>query len=157
MRARRERFLLTSWIDVWKYFYAKGARKMSESTTEERIKEAVRENYGGIARRFIEEPKSAATTGCCGPSSTAQRQEERPARTSCCGSSDAAVEQTGAARFYSAEELAELPETVTDASLGCGNPLAIAELQPGEVVLDLGSGGALTAFWPPRRSGRRDR
>ena len=126
---------------------------MSESTTEERIKEAVRENYGGIARRFIEEPKSPVPAGCCGPSPTAHRQEERPARTSCCGSSEAPVEQTGAARFYSAEELAELPETVTDASLGCGNPLAIAELQPGEVVLDLGSGGGIDCFLAAKKVG----
>jgi arsenite methyltransferase len=130
---------------------------MSEAMTEERIKEAVRENYAGIARRFIEEPKSAAPACCCGPSPAAKRQEERPAQASCCGPSDAAVDQTAAARFYSTEELADLPETVTDASLGCGNPLAIAGLQPGEVVLDLGSGGGIDCFLAAKKVGPEGR
>jgi SAM-dependent methyltransferase len=46
-----------------------------------------------------------------------------------------------------------LPETVTDASLGCGNPIAIAELQPGETVLDLGSGGGIDCFLAARQVG----
>jgi ubiquinone/menaquinone biosynthesis C-methylase UbiE len=153
MRARHNSFLFVLWIDVCKYLYEKEEKEMSEATTEERIKEAVRENYAGIARRFIEEPGSPAPAGCCGPSSAAERSEERPTRTSCCGPSEADLVQTGAARFYSEEELADLPETVTDASLGCGNPLAIAELQPGEVVLDLGSGGGIDCFLAAKKVG----
>ena len=52
---------------------------------------------------------------------------------------------------YSAEELNELPETVTAASLGCGNPTALATLSPGEVVLDLGSGGGIDVLLSARR------
>jgi SAM-dependent methyltransferase len=52
---------------------------------------------------------------------------------------------------YSAEELGELPETATAASLGCGNPVALATLSPGEVVLDLGSGGGIDVLLSARR------
>ena len=118
---------------------------MSEIATDEKIKEAVRQSYGDIARRFVEEP---APTSCCGPSQP----------TDCCGPSEAAVESTdAAARFYSTEELAGLPDTVTDISMGCGNPIAIAELQPGEVVLDLGSGGGIDCFLAARQVGSEGR
>ncbi len=123
-----------------------------------------------------------AGTGCCGPSAAASRpasccgpsaKESLIQDTSCCGSStdpgarqDAsccgpsavAVESTGAAsRFYSAEELANLPDTVTDVSLGCGNPIALAELRPGEVVLDLGSGGGIDCFLAAKQVGPEGR
>jgi SAM-dependent methyltransferase len=130
---------------------------MSEITTDERIKEAVRDRYGDIARRFVEEPAGQPRTSCCEPSEAAERKDGRAARASCCGPSEPAIEQTDAARFYAAEELAELPDTVTEASLGCGNPLAIAELQPGEVVLDLGSGGGIDCFLAARKVGPEGR
>jgi len=114
---------------------------MSKMATDETIKEAVRQAYGGIATRFVEEPARAS---CCGPSQS----------TNCCGPSEVTVENTGAAaRFYSTEELASLPDTVTNVSLGCGNPTAIAELQPGEVVLDLGSGGGIDCFLAAKQVG----
>jgi len=69
-----------------------------------------------------------------------------------------AVESTNtAARLYSAEELGGLPDSVTGASAGCGNPIAIAELQPGEVVLDLGSGGGIDCFLAARKVGPEGR
>jgi SAM-dependent methyltransferase len=55
--------------------------------------------------------------------------------------------------LYDSRELAALPGDVASFSLGCGNPLAIATLQPGEVVVDLGSGGGLDAFLAARRVG----
>jgi len=118
---------------------------MNEIKTDERIKEAVRQTYGSLARRFVEEP---APTSCCGPSQPAN----------CCGPSEVAVESTNtAARLYSAEELGGLPDSVTGASAGCGNPIAIAELQPGEVVLDLGSGGGIDCFLAARKVGPEGR
>lgn len=57
------------------------------------------------------------------------------------------------ARLYSAEELAQLPEAVTQGSWGCGNPTALASLQPGEVVVDLGSGGGLDVFLAAKKVG----
>ena len=118
---------------------------MNEINTDEKIKEAVRQTYGSLARRFVEEP---APTSCCGPSQPAN----------CCGPSEVAVESTNtAARLYSAEELGDLPDSVTGASAGCGNPIAIAELQPGEVVLDLGSGGGIDCFLAARKVGPEGR
>jgi SAM-dependent methyltransferase len=122
---------------------------MNSITTDEKIKEAVRETYGSLARRFVEEPVSGSSerprqTSCCGPSQA----------TSCCGPSEAAVELTDtAATLYSSEELAGLPESVTGASAGCGNPLAIAELRPGQTVLDLGSGGGIDCFLAAKQVG----
>jgi SAM-dependent methyltransferase len=117
---------------------------MSE-VTDEKIKEAVRQAYGDIASRFVEEPSRPS---CCGPSQP----------TNCCGPSEAAVERTNTAvRFYSAEELTSLPGSVTDISMGCGNPIAIAGLQPGEVVLDLGSGGGIDCFLAAKQVGSEGR
>ena len=132
---------------------------MTEVRKEEKIKSAVRDRYGGIARRYVEEPKDGGPASCCGPT-------EPATQSSCCGSSgsdaaDSARESccdpesatSGAARFYPEAELDGLPETVTDVSLGCGNPLAISELQAGEVVLDLGSGGGIDCFLAARHVG----
>jgi arsenite methyltransferase len=95
------------------------------STSNETIKETVRDSYGDIARRFV-----ASASGA-----------------SCCGSPDATFEATdNAARLYATGELADLPDSVTDISMGNGNPIALAGLQPGEVVLDLGSGGGIDCF-----------
>ncbi len=70
----------------------------------------------------------------------------------CCGGDGAADEVFGSG-LYSAAERGELPELATSASLGCGNPLAVAELRPGESVLDLGSGGGIDVLLSARRVG----
>lgn len=87
------------------------------------IHETVQEAYGRIA-------KGAAS--CCGPAST------------CCGGGGEA-EALAQAVGYSAEQLAAIPEGA-NLGLSCGNPTALAGLQPGEVVLDLGSGAGLDVF-----------
>jgi arsenite methyltransferase len=98
---------------------------------------------GQVRKRYAEAALAVRGTGkgeeasCCGPS--------------CCGPDSQAskVDLTGGS--YSAEELGELPITATAASLGCGNPVALATLSPGEVVLDLGSGGGIDVLLSARR------
>ncbi len=103
---------------------------------DEQLREAVRERYG---RSAIEVLTGTTTTGCCGGSTS-----------SCCGTdnSDPITEN-----LYSSTELGELPVAAALASLGCGNPTALAELKPGEKVLDLGSGGGVDVLLSARRVG----
>ena len=103
---------------------------------EEKIKEGVRRSYGEIAARFIERQAPAS---CCEPAP------------GCCAPDGDMPSYAG--RLYSPDELVGLPESVTDISLGCGNPTAIATLQPGEVVLDLGSGGGIDCFLAAQKVG----
>ena len=112
--------------------------------TSSELTETVRERYGAAARRVmegVEEAKSAGAS-CCGPVS------------SCCGG--AAFDGTTdpiTSNLYVMGETAELPEAAVLASLGCGNPTALAQLNPGEVVLDLGSGGGIDVLLSARRVG----
>jgi arsenite methyltransferase len=133
---------------------------MDNVQKEEKIKGAVRQHYGEIARRFVDESavetNKVSRASCCGPAET---NVAKAAQASCCGPAPAAeaASDSDAARLYPVDELAGLPDTVTDASLGCGNPLAIAELKPGEVVLDLGSGGGIDCFLAARKVGPQGR
>jgi arsenite methyltransferase len=135
---------------------------MSEAMTDERIKGAVRDKYGNIAQSLLNEgARPSLASGCC-PGQGTETEGRRVNQAGCCGSSDGAaqmdaIEPIDATRFYSAEEWAQLPDTVTGASLGCGNPLAIAGLQPGEVVLDLGSGGGIDCFLAAKQVGPEGR
>ncbi len=97
----------------------------------EAVRAAVREGYGKIA---------SSSGSCC---STAR---------SCCGSSPEASEGLAKHIGYSSEDLAALPEGA-NMGLSCGNPNALAALQPGEVVLDLGSGGGFDVFIAGRKVG----
>lgn len=99
------------------------------------IRTTVREHYGKAASEF--KPKSQAS--CCGP-------------TSSCGSSDE-TESMSASKLYPLSELDTLPEEVTGLSLGCGDPITLASLQPGQTVLDLGSGGGIDCFMAARKVG----
>ncbi len=101
----------------------------------------VREKYGEAARRVLEVNESA-TAGCCGPVN------------SCCGG--AAFSGTVdpiTTNLYINGESDVLPSAALLASLGCGNPTALAELREGEVVLDLGSGGGIDVLLSARRVG----
>ncbi len=98
---------------------------------EEEIKKAVREGYGKIAE---------TRSSCCGPA------------TSCCGSQDL-VQNISKRIGYSEEELKVVPEGA-NLGLGCGNPVALASLKPGEVVLDLGSGAGFDCFLAANQVGK---
>jgi arsenite methyltransferase len=94
------------------------------------VTEAVREKYGAAARRVSEGDQS----GCCGTSAS-------------CGRDPITTD------LYGAADTQRLPGAAVAASLGCGNPTALADLKPGDVVLDLGSGGGLDVLLSARRVG----
>ncbi len=95
-------------------------------TDSQEIKEKVREHYAGAARRVQQGGR-----GCCGG-----------------GDSDAISSD-----LYTSDQLRHLPREAVTASLGCGNPVAVADLGPGETVLDLGSGGGIDVLLSARRVG----
>jgi ubiquinone/menaquinone biosynthesis C-methylase UbiE len=99
------------------------------------IHKAVRDRYGKYAADF--EPKEGADCGC-----------------DCSCSSDSAMDRL--AQMYDAD-VTDLPEDVTGISLGCGDPVTLASLQPGQVVLDLGSGGGIDCFLAAQRVGETGR
>src|SRR5947209_3591236 len=94
------------------------------------IKETVKEKYTEAALRVLDGGNS-----CCGASSS-------------CGTADPIT-----SALYDEKQAAQIPEEALKASLGCGNPTALAELSPGEVVLDLGSGGGIDVLLSARRVG----
>jgi SAM-dependent methyltransferase len=108
------------------------------TASADELREEVRRRYAESARAVIE-----GSAGCgCGSGS-------------CCDDSQASA--VGSERFgealYDAEQRGELPEAAALASLGCGNPTAVAELHEGEVVLDLGSGGGIDVILSAKRVG----
>jgi SAM-dependent methyltransferase len=107
------------------------------------IKDAVRERYGRAALQVVE-----GRTSCCG---SATEADAGTAQSTCCGAAKEADPITG--NLYGVEETTGLPDTAVVASLGCGNPTALADLRAGEVVLDLGSGGGLDVLLSARRVG----
>ena len=114
-------------------------KKVSEMSSKE-IKSAVKDAYAGLANRTEEDESSGgcapqtSQSGCCGPSqSTDSFQEAR-------------LKNYG----YSVEGL---PVSLTESYGGCGNPIALASLKEGEVVLDLGSGAGLDAFFASQKVG----
>jgi len=103
------------------------------SPATDSIVEEVRKHYAGAARAVLERPTQASpnTGGCCGPDA------------------DVSLSQLG----YSELDRASLPDAAGLASLGCGNPTAVAELREGETVLDLGSGGGIDVLLSAKRVG----
>jgi arsenite methyltransferase len=97
------------------------------------IQQAVREKYGAIAAA-VNESSAAAKVGCCGPAAYG------------CG-------DPITSNLYSDAETNSLPAEAVTASLGCGNPTALLALEPGETVLDLGSGGGIDVLLSARRVG----
>lgn len=102
--------------------------------SDDTIRAAVRQHYATTVK---------TGSSCCGPTS------------SCCGSGSATSELARAVG-YSAEELTSVPAGA-NLGLGCGNPLAFAELKPGDVVVDLGSGAGFDCFLAAERVGEQGR
>jgi len=95
------------------------------------LKEIVKEKYGEAARRVV----AGQASSCC--------------EASACGTGSDPITRD----LYQQSQTSILPEAAVKASLGCGNPTALAELQPGETVLDLGSGGGIDVLLSARRVG----
>jgi arsenite methyltransferase len=107
------------------------------------LREEVRSKYAAAARAVLE-PEAGVTASCCGSSAT----------DSCCGAGPAAEAVGGfSENLYREGETDGLPEEAVLASLGCGNPIAVADLHEGERVLDLGSGGGIDVLLSARRVG----
>ncbi len=102
---------------------------------DEKLREAVRQRYSRTALEVL---------------NTGQVTDESCCSSGCCSTADSDLVTND---LYSSAELGELPGTATLASLGCGNPTALAELKPGEKVLDLGSGGGIDVLLSARRVG----
>ncbi len=95
------------------------------------LKEIVRGKYGQAASQV-----RAGSAACCGTS---------PSLANCC--------DPITSNLYDAGQTGEVPDAALKASLGCGNPTAMADLKPGEMVLDLGSGGGIDVILSARRVG----
>lgn len=106
----------------------------SSTLAPEELRETVRAKYAAQAQRVIENSVACREPSCCGG-----------------GGSASADPITG--DLYSSDEAAVIPSQALQASLGCGNPTALAELKPGETVLDLGSGGGIDVLLSARRVG----
>jgi arsenite methyltransferase len=99
------------------------------------VKEVVREKYGQAALRV-----TSGAGNCCGAGRASALEASCDPITS---------------NLYDPAQKGELPETAIKASLGCGNPTALAELKPGETVLDLGSAAVLMCCFPLAASARQ--
>ena len=110
---------------------------MSTSGGAPVTREQVRGRYAAAALTVLEQD---STGSCCGGGG-------------CCGGSAAEAEAGFGSALYSAAQRDELPDAAVLASLGCGNPVMVADLNPGETVLDLGSGGGIDVLLSARRVG----
>ncbi len=108
------------------------------------VRTQVRDYYGSIAAEF----KATGEVGCCGPSES-----------SCDCSSPDAVDglNTKLAYIYDNTDVESLPGEVAELSLGCGDPVTLASLEPGQTVLDLGSGGGIDCFLAGKQVGESGR
>lgn len=119
---------------------ASAREKASDIVRNDDIRRAVREQYGRVAESGV--------AGCGGV--------EYGCSPSCCGSPTGSAETISQGLGYSADEVGTVPQGA-NMGLGCGNPQAIAALKPGEVVLDLGSGGGFDCFLAARQVGSSGR
>jgi arsenite methyltransferase len=117
----------------------------AEQTQADQLREQVRDRYAAAARQATAGTQ-ASDCGCGQPAGCG-------CASSCCDPGNTADAPAWGPGLYSPSEQGELPETALLASLGCGNPTAVAELREGETVLDLGSGGGIDVLLSARRVG----
>ena len=111
---------------------------------QEDIRIQVRQRYGKIAA----DTPAGQVASCCGPADSSS---------ACCGpEADVSLDQV-AVLYDQAPDASELPDEVTSLSLGCGDPVTLASLQPGQTVLDLGAGGGIDCFLAAKRVGESGR
>ncbi|HMA22608.1 MAG TPA: methyltransferase domain-containing protein, partial [Gemmatimonadaceae bacterium] len=108
----------------------------ADPLTLDEIRATVEARYGAVAKRVAD---GATDASCCGSSG-------------CCGTTSETWDPI-TSDLYNAGQTAGLPAEALLASLGCGNPTALAQLNPGEVVLDLGSGGGIDVLLSAKRVG----
>src|SRR5690349_11693221 len=131
--------------------------------SDEQLRQEVSARYARTALQVLGAPSESAVSccgsDCCEPSEVAETQPASvsQASSSCCEAScctsDARQGDPITSDLYSQMELGEIPIAAALASLGCGNPTALAELLPGEKVLDLGSGGGIDVLLSAKRVG----
>lgn len=118
------------------------AEKKDQGKTVD-IRTQVREHYGSIAASF----ENTGETGCCGP-----------AESGCgCSPSTGVNDIDMVSKIYDNPDVEFLPDEVAELSLGCGDPVTLASLEPGQTVLDLGSGGGIDCFLAGKRVGETGR
>ena len=123
-----------------------------EASAKEKIRSAVRESYGNVARSGGMQLNASAQGACCGTGSPPATDQGACG----CGGTDIGPEQISALLGYSQKDLDNAPAGA-NLGLGCGNPQAIAALQIGETVVDLGSGGGFDCFLAARAVGHTGR
>jgi arsenite methyltransferase len=129
-----------------------GAIVMTDQASTD-LREEVRARYAEAAQAVLN-PRPGVSASCAGTADSGSCGGT-PDAASCCGTGSAALDTAGAfgGPLYAAGETDGLPEDAVLASLGCGNPLAVADLHEGERVLDLGSGGGIDVLLSARRVG----
>jgi arsenite methyltransferase len=124
-----------------------------QTMEKEKIRQAVRESYGKIAKVGTISPNMSSVTTCC---RTSDATDATSQPVSCCGAGDPKSEQMAALMGYLKEDMDGIPEGA-NMGLGCGNPVALASLKSGETVVDLGSGGGFDCFLAAKQVGETGR
>jgi arsenite methyltransferase len=143
-----------------------------QTIDKEKIRKTVREKYGDIAKAGGVAPTSFnAGASCCSPANVPKKvlpsvsccgstgPAAQPTGVSCCGTENFSIEKMVAYTGklgYSKEDLTDIPDGA-NMMLGCGNPVALASMKPGETVVDLGSGGGFDCFLAAKEVGETGR
>ena len=117
---------------------------------KEEIRKAVRDSYGKVARLGTKASGLIPALSCCSEQGIS---DTKRSSASCCGAPEFTPEQMSKAMGYSRDDLESTPEGA-NLGLGCGNPVALASLKPGETVVDLGSGGGFDCFLAANEVGK---